>query len=93
MALRDAVREASATADISQPQELYWLARYAVLAGDYETAQAIAQRIPDHPDVRAVIDPILALPDQPAQPATGQAFIVSQLNSPELPYLYLRQGR
>src|SRR5262245_57975998 len=38
-ALRDVVREAAA--DTSQPQELYWLARYATLAGDYETAQSI----------------------------------------------------
>ncbi len=32
VALRAAVREAAAAADTSQPQELYWLARYATLS-------------------------------------------------------------
>ena len=68
VALRAAVREAASAADTSQSQELYWLARYATLAGDYETAHAIARRIPNHADVRAVIDPILALPDQQPHP-------------------------
>src|SRR5688500_6235794 len=40
VAVRAAVREAmlAAAADSSQPQELYWLARYATLAGDYQEA-------------------------------------------------------
>ena len=63
VALRAAVREAASAADASQPQELYWLARYATLAGDYETAHSIARRIPDHSGIKAVIEPILALPD------------------------------
>src|SRR5215217_3369196 len=53
VALRAAVREAADAADTSQPQELYWLARYATLSGDYATAYGIAQRIPDHDGVRA----------------------------------------
>src|SRR6266511_2567565 len=72
VALRAAVREAAAAADTSQPQELYWLARYATLSGDYQTAHDIAGRIPDHPDVKGVIDPILALPEQPTSPGAGQ---------------------
>ena len=74
-ALRAAVREAAqaSAADSSQPQELYWLARFATLAGDYQTARSIAQLIPNHTDVIGVIDPILALPDQQPRP-------------PELPY-------
>jgi len=82
--LAAAVREASA-ADTSQPQVLYWLARYATLAGDYQTAHTIAGRIPDHPDVKAVIDPILALPDQ-AQPTPGQPPLAPPPRPPEAPY-------
>ena len=75
VALRTAVREAAlaSAADTSQPQALYWLARYATLAGDYQTAHSLAQRIPNHGDVIGVIDPILHLPDQQPHP-------------PELPY-------
>lgn len=64
--LSAAVGEAAtaAVADTSQPQELYQLARFATLAGDYPTARSIARRIPNHPVVVGVIDPILALPDQ-----------------------------
>jgi hypothetical protein len=72
-ALRAVVREVAPAADISQPQELYWLARYATLAGDYETAHTIAKLIPDHQDINDVIDPILKPPDRQPQP-------------PELPY-------
>jgi peptidoglycan hydrolase-like protein with peptidoglycan-binding domain len=85
-ALRAAVREAASAADTSQPEELYWLARYAILAGDYQTAHDIAQQIPDHGGVRAVIDPIVALPDQPAQPNPGQPPTAPQPRSPEVPY-------
>ena len=83
--LRAAVREAASAADTSQPQELYWLARYATLAGDYQTAHSIAGRIPDHADVKAVIDPILALPDQ-AQPTPGQPPLAPPPRPPEVPY-------
>jgi hypothetical protein len=72
-AARKAVREAAAAADTSQSQELYWLARYATAAGDYDMASSIARRIPDHRDVQGVIDPILDLPDRQPWP-------------PELPY-------
>lgn len=75
VALRAAVREAAqaSAAGSSQPQELYWLARYATLAGDYQTAHSLAQRIPNHTDVIGVIDPILQLPDR-------------RPRRPELPY-------
>ena len=76
VALRAAVREAVAATDNSQPQELYWLARYATLAGDYQTAHGIALLIPDHGDVKGVLDPILELP-VPASP---------QPRPPEVPY-------
>src|SRR5262249_59737382 len=33
VSLRGAVREAATASDNGQPQELYWLARYAILAG------------------------------------------------------------
>ena len=78
--LRAAVRTAAAAADENQPQELYWLARYATIAGDYQTARSIARRIPDHVGIKAVIEPILALPDQPSSAASRQ------LRPPELPY-------
>ena len=84
--LRAAVREAASAADTTQPQELYWLARYAVLAGDYETAHAIARRIPGDGGITRVIEPILALPDQPPPPLPGQLPRARQQRSPELPY-------
>jgi hypothetical protein len=86
VALRAAVRAAAAAADTSQPQELYGLARYATLAGDYQTAHAIARRIPNHGGVKAVIEPILALPAQAEQPVLGQPLAASQPLAPELPY-------
>lgn len=79
-ALRAAVREASTAADTSQPQALYALARYALVAGEYQTAHDIAQRIPDHEGIRAVIDPILVLPGQPLPAAAAQP------SRPEVPY-------
>src|SRR5829696_1349608 len=85
-ALRAAVHEAVSSADASQPQELYWLARYATLAGDYQTAYDIAQRIPNHDGVRAVIDPILALPDGPAPVDPTQPPTAPHPRPPELPY-------
>jgi peptidoglycan hydrolase-like protein with peptidoglycan-binding domain len=75
-ALRAAVREAAAAADTSQPQELYWLARFATIAGDYQTAHGIALLIPGHGDVIGVLNPILELP-VPAGP---------QPRPPEVPY-------
>src|SRR5262249_26073881 len=79
-------REAeSAAGTTGQPQELYWLARYATLARDYQTAHSIAQRIPDHPDVGAVVNPILAPPEQPAQSSPGQPPAAPQPRRPELP--------
>lgn len=72
-ALRSALLEVVPVADAGQPQELYQLARYAILARDYQMAQSIAERIPDHPDVRSVVGPILALADKKSRP-------------PELPY-------
>src|SRR5215210_5824358 len=86
VALRAAVREAASAADTSEPQELYWLARYAIIAGDYETAHSIALRIPGHPGVPDIILPILELPDQPAQPDPGQPPVAPQPRSPEVPY-------
>ena len=65
--LRAAVREAASAAATSQPQELYWLARYATLAGEYQTAHDIAWRIPDHGGITVVID-IVALPATPQPP-------------------------
>jgi peptidoglycan hydrolase-like protein with peptidoglycan-binding domain len=85
VALRAAVREAASAADNSQPQELYRLARYATLV-DYQMAYDIARRIPDHPGVRAVIEPILAPPEQPAPPAPGQPPAAPQPRPPEVPY-------
>ncbi|MDP2604238.1 MAG: hypothetical protein Q8S00_16860 [Deltaproteobacteria bacterium] len=76
VALRAAVREAAAATDNSQPQELYWLARYATLAGDYQTAHSIALLIPDHGGARGVLEPLLELP-VPASP---------QPRPPEVPY-------
>jgi hypothetical protein len=84
-ALRTAVREAAAAADASGPQELYSLARYAIVAGDYETAHSLARRIPKHEGVRTVIEPILT-----AEPAarTTAASVASgaRAGAPELPY-------
>ncbi len=82
-ALRGAVREASAAADASNPQELYWLARYATLSGDYETAHSIALLIPNHGDVRAVLDPIVA---PPRRPGHGEPPAAPEPRPPELPY-------
>lgn len=56
---------AAAAADASQPQELYWLARYATLAGEYQTAHDIALRIPGRGGITDVIGPILTLPTAP----------------------------
>lgn len=78
-ALRAAVREAAAAPDTSQPQALYWLARYATIAGDYEQAHAISQLIPDHPGVRDVLGPILAPPPSENAPPF-------EPRPPELPY-------
>ncbi|HEU4713466.1 MAG TPA: PKD domain-containing protein [Pyrinomonadaceae bacterium] len=68
--LRTAVKQAVAAMDGTngnRPQELYWLSRHAVIAGDYDTAWMLAKRIPDHTGVRGVIEPILALPAVVAQ--------------------------
>jgi peptidoglycan hydrolase-like protein with peptidoglycan-binding domain len=86
VALHAAVREAAAAADTSQPQELYWLTRYALLGFDYGMAEKLAQRIPDHPDIRAIIDPILDLPDLPTQADPGQPPATPQPRPPEVPY-------
>jgi Tc toxin complex TcA C-terminal TcB-binding domain/PKD domain len=83
-ALRTAIRKAAAAADASQPDEIYSLARYAVLAGDYEMAASLARRIPDHDGVRTVIDPILAT--STALSAARQTAVGSQPRAPELPY-------
>ena len=73
-ALRTAVREAAAAADASDPQELYSLARYAIVAGDYETAHSLARRIPEHEGVRTVIEPILK-PEPAARSAAALAVV------------------
>ena len=84
-ALRTAVREAAAAADASDPQELYSLARYAIVAGDYETAHSLARRIPEHEGVRTVIEPILK-PEPAARSAAALSASVAQAGAPELPY-------
>ena len=43
-ALRTAVRESIAAAGTGSPDENYWLARYAVIAGDYTLARKAAAR-------------------------------------------------
>jgi hypothetical protein len=86
VALRDAVREAASVVDTSEPEELYWLARYATLAGEYQTARDITRLIPEHGGVRALIDPILTLPDHPLQPDPGQPPAAPRPQPPELPY-------
>jgi Tc toxin complex TcA C-terminal TcB-binding domain/PKD domain/Putative peptidoglycan binding domain len=78
--LRAAVRTAAAAADTNQPQELYWLARYATIVGDYETAHSIVRRIPDHDGIKALVEPIVTLPAQPSSAASRQ------LRPPEVPY-------
>jgi hypothetical protein len=75
-----ALRAAAAAIDAGQPQELYWLARYATMAGDYVTARSIARRIPDHEGIKAVIEPIVTLPAEPI------STISRQLRPPEVPY-------
>src|SRR5215207_7484397 len=82
-ALRTAVREAAAAA-ASEPQELYSLARYAIVAGDYETANSLARRIPEHEGVRTVIDPILK-PEPAARSAAALAVSGARADAPELP--------
>ena len=79
------LEQAAAAADTSDPQELYTLARNAIVAGDYETAHTLARRIPEHEGVRTVIDPILkAEPDSRARAALAVAG--AQAAAPELPY-------
>ena len=68
-ALRGAVKELLAAADGAQPQELYWLARYAVLAGDYTAADQAAKRAPDFAPMAATVAPVIAVPSPwPQQP-------------------------
>ena len=75
----------AATADASDPQELYSLARSAIIAGDYETANDLARRIPEHEGVRTVIAPILQA--EPAARLVARAAAAdSQPAAPELPY-------
>jgi Tc toxin complex TcA C-terminal TcB-binding domain/PKD domain len=79
------LEQAAAAADTSDPQELYTLARNAIVAGDYEMAHTLARRIPEHEGVRTVIDPILkAEPDSRARAALAVAG--AQAAAPELPY-------
>lgn len=84
--VRAAIRTAAAAVDDSQPQELYWLARYATMAGDYATARSIARRIPEHEGIKTLIEPIVALPDQPAQRSLRQQQAEPRPRAPELPY-------
>jgi len=84
--LGTAVAEAVAAGDDSQPQELYWLARYAILARDYRTALSIASRIPDHAGVMALIHPILDLPEHPLEPLPGEPPVAPPPRPPEVPY-------
>lgn len=72
-ALRTALREVVPLADSSNPQELYQLARFAIIAGDYQTAHSIAQLVPNHADIKGVIEPIVQQPDPQPRP-------------PDLPY-------
>jgi Tc toxin complex TcA C-terminal TcB-binding domain len=85
-ALRTAVREAAAATDASEPQEIYSLARYAIVAGDYETAHSLARRIPEHEGVRTVIEPILKPEPAAARSATALVSSAAQAGAPELPY-------
>lgn len=77
-ALKSAVGEAVSIADASQPEVNYWLARYAIIAGDYPTAAAAASKIerlslPHLADVKDFLDHIL----EPLTPVP---------RPPELPY-------
>jgi hypothetical protein len=63
-ALQEAVRESFAviqTAPVAVPDELAWLARYAVMALDFTTARKIATQIPNEPVIREKVNPIVNL--------------------------------
>lgn len=82
--LRTAVRAATEAADDAQPQELYWLARYATIAGDYETVLSITRRIPAHEGIKAVIEPIVTVSGQPARRSRGRQAAEPRPRAPEL---------
>jgi hypothetical protein len=50
------------------PEYNYWLARSAILAGDYATAYTAARRAADFPLRNIVIDPIISPPSVPRPP-------------------------
>jgi len=52
----------------NSPAYNYWLARYAVVAGDYTTARTAARLAQDFGDIRATIGPIIDPGPQPQQP-------------------------
>jgi peptidoglycan hydrolase-like protein with peptidoglycan-binding domain len=57
--LRDAVNRVP-----NSPEYAYWLARYAIMAGDYQTAHNVARRFSDFAPIVAVIDPVVEIPDR-----------------------------
>ena len=68
-ALRTEVREAVAATATASPQINYWLARYAVIASDYQTAYTVARRFPDYGPIINVIDVVIDVPTpQPSAP-------------------------
>lgn len=63
-ALKKAVRESFAviqTAPAAGSLELAWLARYGVMAQDFDTARKIATQIPNEPVIREKVGPIVNL--------------------------------
>jgi hypothetical protein len=93
---RSRLEQAASVADAGDADEIYALARYAVAAGAYETAHALARRIPEHEGVRTVINPILGLAPASAGEAGPAGAIargatvldstVAAVSGPEMPY-------
>jgi hypothetical protein len=71
-ALRQAVRESFAarqTAPAATPSELAWLARYAIMALDFDTAKKIAIQIPNEPVIKEKVGSIVnSISLQPTEP-------------------------
>jgi hypothetical protein len=84
--LRSAVREVANAADASQPQEIYQLARFAILASDYPMARSIALRAPGQQQIEEIVLPILELLDQVVQPSPAGPPVAPQPRPPEVPY-------
>ena len=62
-ALKDAVGKVP-----NSPEYNYWLARYAIMAGDYATAKTIAQPFPNAAGLTANLGGIIVVGLQPRQP-------------------------